>query len=523
MKSVFLNSDVLAVEKKIMKSLKISSLVLMENAGMNSARFILDNFKEALRLPVIILAGKGSNAGDGFVIARQLANNDVEVKVLLLYPAKTLKGDAKINYDILINSESPLIDILDCKSPKDFRKTLEESSSWQKQLVVDAIFGIGFKGKLDKSVAGIVSELNKAPDKIVIAIDTPSGLENYGQSAEPVKAKYTLSMGIKKFHSMFYKGREYSGINNVMGIGVPDYLFGDNNKKKIYEIEAGDVKPYIPRREVNSYKYTNGKVFVLAGARGFTGAAFLCSMAALRTGSGAVQIGVPESLDPIMEALLADVTKVMLPETPYSSFSLDGKDEINEKVKWSDVTLIGPGISKNEETLELVREIVSENSHPFVIDADGIIAFKGHTKLLKKKNGRVILTPHFGEFSSLLGIPLDELKANFREIARDFARKHNVILVLKNSPTIITEGENTYINPTGRENLATVGTGDVLAGMTASLYAQTGDALHSAISGTYMHGQCGDILYTQTGGSSTIASDLIDVIPEIKISLSYIR
>ena len=514
MKSVFFNSEVLAVEEKIIDSLSIPSIILMENAGLNSTNYILSHYEHLLDEPVVILTGKGNNAGDGFVITRHLAINGLKSKIISVYPTDVLKGDAKTNYDIIKSFPGELIEFVNLENPEEIGQHL----SGRKQLTIDAIFGVGFKGELDERLSTIVKQINDNKNLTIVSIDVPSGLENYNQQKDSINAISTLSMGTKKFNSLFYTGKERCGKIEVVNIGVPEFMFDKFNADKIYEVEEKDV--VIPQRGVTSNKYSGGKVFVLAGAKGYTGAATLCAEASLRTGSGAVTIGFPESLDDIFEKKLTDVVKLALPETANASLSLKGYDLIKEKIKWSDVTLIGPGLSRDEDTMALVRKVVSEIENNYVIDADGLFAIIGHTDILKESKSNIILTPHFGEFSGLLGITSEELKEDFYKRAKAFAKENNVILVLKNAPTIISDGKSSFINSTGHENLATVGTGDVLAGIVSSLYSQSGNALESAISGVYLHGYCGDILYEKTGGSSTIASDLLDVIGSAKSKLT---
>ncbi|MCB0722074.1 MAG: NAD(P)H-hydrate dehydratase [Ignavibacteriae bacterium] len=510
MKNVFFNRDVLSVEKKIMDSLGIPSILLMENAGANSAKYIQSKFKDKLAEPVIILAGKGNNAGDGFVIARHLAIAGVKSHVILVYPAGDLKGDAKINYDVIVKTENDLISVED----------YSDNIALNGRVIIDAIFGIGFRGEPDAKMKGIINKLNSLEEKTVISVDVPSGLEKYDQQTECIKADRTISMGVKKFHSMFYQGKNCSGEIEVANIGVPESEFNKYNESHIYEIEKSDIKKMIPHRKSDSYKYSNGKLFVLAGAKGYTGAGCLSAEAGLRTGSGAVTIGFPTSLDDIFEKKLTDVVKLPLPETNDVTLSMEGFEKIKEKVKWSNVTLIGPGIARDNDTMELVRKIISECKHNYLIDADGLFALNGYLDIIRDSKSNIILTPHFGEFASLLGIRVEELKADFYNYARDFAGEYGVVLVLKNAPTVITDGKGFYINSTGHENLGTVGTGDVLSGIISSLYSQSGNVLESAIAGSYLHGFCGDILYEQTGDSSTIASDLIPLISKAKYYLS---
>lgn len=516
MKSIFFNNEVLSAEKEIMDTLRIPSIVLMENAGLNSANYLLSNFKEKLNNPAIILTGKGNNAGDGFVISRHLSIYGIKTCILMLYPASELKGDAKVNFEILQNLNCDLIRIQNLDKVEQLVEFICEGE----QLILDSVFGVGFKGILDPHISGVFDKINKLDDKTRIAIDVPSGLEHYNQTDPCFKAEMTLSMGVKKFNSLFYYGKEMSGDTISINIGVPDSEFDKYNSEKMFEVEKSDILSLVPKRASTSYKYSSGKAFILAGAPGYTGAAYLASQSTLRTGSGAVILGVPSSLMEIMEKKLTDVVKYSLPESGDRSFSEDGFLNIKEKIEWSDATLIGPGIGRNSETMELVRKILKEVPHNYVIDADGLFSLIGHLDILKNTASQIILTPHFGEFASLIGITVDELKTDFYNLSKDFAKEYKVTLILKNAPSITTDGDGFYVNSTGHPNLATVGTGDVLSGIVTGLFCQSKKPLDSAIAGTYLHGFCGDVLYEQTGDSSTIASDLIPLIPKVKHYLS---
>lgn len=506
MKSVFFNSEVISVEKKIINKLSVPSIILMENAGRNAADFIISKINSNSK--IVILAGKGNNAGDGFVIARHLANHEIKSTVILLYPHVNLKGDALTNFSIL-------------KSYKEYVssyylrtwKEIDQYFNAKNLVVIDAVFGIGFKGELEPRLQNIFKEINEVKRRTVFSVDTPSGLFSYNQTGECIKADYTISMGVKKFHSQFYTGREVSGENVNIDIGVSENFFEELNQRKIYSVEEKDISKIIPQRNINSYKYSSGKVFALAGSRGLTGAAYLCSQSALISGSGAVILGIPDSLNVILAKKLTEVMTLSLPETEEHTFSLRGYDRIKEKIKWSDCLLLGPGVSKNSEALELITKIITENDIPTVLDADGLTAFK-NLKVKRRKN-KIILTPHLGEFASLLNITTEEVKSDFYNLSIKFAKKKNVILVLKGSPSIITDGEYFYINSTGNPILSTAGSGDVLSGIIASMYSRNVNALNSAIAGVYIHGKCADLLYTNKKNNFTYkASDIIHNIPQ---------
>ena len=217
-----------------------------------------------------------------------------------------------------------------------------------------------------------------------------------------------------------------------------------------------------------------------------------------------------------MELKTTEVITLPLKSEKY--FTNESVDIITKKIEWSDAVLIGPGIGRESDTMSFMRSIVKKFNKNFVIDADGIFAFKNNLDLLNKEMSSIVLTPHFGEFANLLGITVDELKQDFINIAKKFASDFNVVLVLKNSPSIITDGNITLINSTGRENLATIGSGDVLSGIISSLVSQMKDVplINIASSGVYLHGYCGDKLYELYGSSGTIAGDLIEIIPAAK-------
>ncbi len=518
MKSVFFNTDVLDAEKKLMEKYSIPSIVLMENAGMKSAEIIWDYFIKENCSRIVILSGKGNNAGDGYVIARHLYSKNIAddvyapIHIFQCYPSSELKGDALVNYGIAKELfRSDYFEIFD-----DVTRLIDISEiDNEKILFVDAVFGIGFKGRLDDKVKNIFADISQfVNDKFVIAVDVPSGLYDYTDASDCLKADVTVSMGVKKFSTLFFSGKEVSGEIKIVDVGIANSMFDEFNGKEILLVEKQDTFFDEIQRNVNSHKYNNGKLFILAGSEGYTGAAYLASQSALRAGCGSVILGIPEGLIAIMEAKTTEVITLPLKSDKY--LNNESYEMVQEKIEWADTVLLGPGMGRESDTMSFVRNLVKKYNKNFVIDADGIYAFRGHLDLLKKDNCSVVLTPHFGEFAGLLEISTDELKKDFYNIAKEFAEKYDVVLVLKGSPTVITKGKEFYVNSCGRENLATIGSGDVLSGIIASLTAQSGDALNSCISGAYLHGYCGDRLYALYGDSGTIAGDLIEQIPAAK-------
>jgi ADP-dependent NAD(P)H-hydrate dehydratase / NAD(P)H-hydrate epimerase len=511
MKDIFYNRELLSIEKRIIRDLQIPSLILMENAGKNAGEEIIKISENYKTKRILILTGKGNNAGDGFVIARHLIMRKFDVTIFMLNKKQEFSAEALTNYNILENFQN----YKNCRIIENKPVKLNELLV-KKFIVVDSIYGIGFRGKLDKNIKNLFKILSKKNDCIKIAIDVPSGLDNYFSPNYCMKYDYTISMGVKKFYTLFYEGKNVSGKVITVDIGIPDTEFQLRNKEKIYEFGTTDILKYLPVRKFNTNKYSSGKTFILAGSRGFSGAAYLASLAALRAGSGAVILGIPKSLNNILERKTTEVITLPLEETSDKTFSRKSYDKILEKILWSDVTAIGPGIGRNKETINLILEIILQSNKNIIVDADGIFALSKNLDILKKTKAKVILTPHFGEFSNLIKISTDKLKKDFINICKKFSENYNTTIVLKNSPTIITNGKSTYINLPGKENLATLGSGDVLTGIIAGIFSQNKNPLQSALSGVHLHGLCGDYMFQLTGGNSTIASDLIDVLPKVK-------
>ena len=503
--------DVLNIEKNLMHRLNMPSLILMENAGLRCADFIYEKINQNSCNKILILLGKGNNAGDGMVIARHLISKNIFPYLLFLYPGQEYKNDAKINFDLLMNI-IPDDYILKYENYDNFRNAFDRLN--EKTLsIADAVFGVGFRGSQDDITKKVFGYINAKRKGIAFAIDVPSGLSDKTEKENVVlKADYTLSMGAKRLNTVYGEGREYCGEIIKINLGIDEMQF--ENPKNIFMPEKNDIRSMMPPdRAINSNKYSAGKVFVIAGSRGFTGAGVLASLSALRAGAGAVRVGFPESLDNIFELKLTEVVKKPLPENSEHGLSVNAFDEICELIDWSDVTLIGPGIGRSEETQELIRKIVQSTDKNLVIDADGLYPFKGNTELLKKNKGQIIITPHYGEFANLLGIDYHLIYENYLEYSEKFASEYGVTLVLKNSPTLITQGKNIYLNPTGSQNLATVGSGDVLSGIISGVFSQSKNPLNSAIVANYIHGLCSDILKNKCYGNSVVAGDLIDLIP----------
>lgn len=503
------------------RSYLIPSLLLMENAGAGVARLLMERFSPLSEKTILILCGKGNNAGDGFVAARHLFNERTTLLVMLLNSAGDLKGDAKTNFEILKA----------LAKTSDGRLRIEQysqrllSGDPHADLIVDAIFGTGFKGSVTKPHSTVIEWMNNqsAP---VIAVDIPSGINGTTGMKEgiAVQAKLTAALGALKTGLICNAGRDVAGEIVVVDIGIPNAVYA-HQSLRTRMVEARDVQTLLPARRSTAHKYNVGKVFILAGSKGLTGAAALTAQACLRSGAGAVVVGTPETVYPILAKKLSETIVRPLPATSDGSLSLDGMGEIKERISWADVTVIGPGLSQQTDTQKLVQQLVMQSDARILIDADGLNALSAvGPRTLKKSKATLLLTPHAGEFSRLTGLSSREIEANRISSVRDAAKDLGSTVVLKGAPTVTgTTAGDVFLNPTGNPGMATVGSGDVLSGIIAGLWAQGMETVGAAFSGVYLHGLAGDLGGSKYGERSLVAQDLIDFLPDafqkLKVSI----
>jgi NAD(P)H-hydrate epimerase len=316
-------------------------------------------------------------------------------------------------------------------------------------------------------------------------------------------------MGLKKNGLLIGKSVNYIDNAKVVDISIPRDVT-EKSVFKTFEVELLDVQKALPKRLKNVHKYNLGKIFVLAGSLGYTGAAAIASQSAMRMGAGAVVLGTPFIVYPILAKKLTEVMVHPLESTDEGTISLEAIKKISKFVKWADHLIVGCGLSLNEETNEVVWKVLSDFDIPMLIDADGLTALSRNKKLLKKrKTKNLILTPHSGEFSRLTNLSTVEIENDKINIAREFAKENKLVLVLKGAPTITAGPDGrVFINSTGNPGMATIGSGDVLAGMICGLWAQGMDDFSAAYSGVYLHGLAGNIAKDKLGTKSLMALDI---------------
>jgi ADP-dependent NAD(P)H-hydrate dehydratase / NAD(P)H-hydrate epimerase len=487
----------------------IPSLLLMEHAGQSVIEEIERVYGNISGKSFLIVCGRGNNGGDGFVGARFALQKNAYVTLLFLESIGSLTPDAKINYQILKGIRSA--NLVEMKSIK--RIALKKAKY---DFIIDALFGTSFRGKLSHKYSNIVQWINDQKSSTIVAVDIPSGLNATNGMAEgdAVKADLTVTMAAPKTGLYIGRGKELSGNISIADIQIPQHVL-ENNSDGVVLVEPHDVAKNLPRRSPMVHKYSVGKIFVLAGSKGLSGAALLSSLSALRSGAGAVILGVPSPIFPAVAKRTLEVMPFELPATIDGSVALNSLPIIFQKVRWADVVLIGPGLSRNQETQNVIREIVRTAPCPIVIDADGLNAIAADASALKKRKSRgVVLTPHWGEFSRLSGFSSTQIAGNELNVSRKFAMENNVVLVLKGAPTIVAESSGKiFVNSTGNAGMATAGSGDVLGGIIAALIGQGNSTLLASINGVYVHGMAGDAACKRFGEKGLIARDIIKEIP----------
>ena len=460
-----------AIDRATTEKYGVPSLTLMENAGAAVAEFAQKHFDFN---SVCAVCGKGNNGGDGFVAARKLHEAGKRVSVIVLAKGPDeLRGDAAEMFKELPVSASWVAD------EKDFSKS-DIEQALKSDLILDAILGTGFKPPLKGLAEKTIVRINKAPG-FVLAVDIPSGIDPDIEEPPEAGITYVHSDGIISFTAAkpaIVFGNLTDGPIAISPIGSPEKLITANSHLRQDVVTSRDAQAISVSRLPDAHKGEFGHVLVIGGSLGKSGAVAMAGMAALRCGAGLVTVAAPKSVQPLIAAYAPELMTEPLPETLEGTISLLALADRERLLKGKSVVVIGPGISRNEETAEFVRDLVSVCSASLVIDADGLNAFEELTEELKPDNvvdpfTIRVLTPHPGEMSRLTGLPTGEIQANRIAVAKKFAADTQTCVVLKGHRTIIASPEGQmWINTTGNPGMAKGGSGDVLSGVIAGLLAQ---------------------------------------------------
>ena len=497
------------VDDFAISKLGIPGPVLMENASAEiyswlEEKFLNDNKEKKIGF----ICGKGNNGGDGFAFARHCVNNGYNTKVLFLGDEEELSEDCKINFRIISGYEKRFknISLKKYSSLKDI--------NWLKDcsLIADAMLGSGAKGELREPYKSIVEKLNKI-NLFKVAIDIPTGLDaDIGSGSTVFKADLTITLGEFKKGLFISDGAYYSGEVVKGGIGISDKFYDELNCED-YIIEPEDVYKNLPHKKKNIHKYSAGKVFTIAGSGKLPGAAALTSKSVLKAGAGASILAFPKSVRKLVHKNLTEVIVETYEDKDSEHFLTEVIPLLKKRIEWADVLTIGPGLGRDDETLEGIFKLIkSARSKFLVIDADAIFAISKRYKELNLT--KAVITPHLGEFSNLIGIEQGEIEKDVLKYGKQFVKETGSYLILKGAPTIIfLPSEETLINSIGNPGMAKFGTGDVLTGIISGFLAQLKDIETSVITGVYLHSLSADLLVKKSTEYGYTASDIMNNLP----------
>ena len=477
----------------------LSYYLMMENAGRGCATKIAASADKDG--PVVILCGKGKNGGDGFVIARYLHSSGYRVSVIRMFdePSDELseqmaeilpEGVARYNY---------------IAQRYDSLKAIESAA-----VLVDAVFGIGFHGALPEYIAELFSHYPEYP-AVKIAVDVPSGLSAENAAcAGCYKADRTLSMLCFKAEHVYLPWKAYCGKTEIIPIGFR--LDGGAGLCSFTEKEAASL---LPARPFNSHKGTYGHALIVAGSRNMPGAAIIAARGALNAGAGLVTLAFPDGIYPAVTAQLTENIMLPLATGPDGSIAAGNADLLKERFGRYTAAAIGCGLTVADGPEKVLAETVASFPGTLVIDADGINLISRHMDILKNASGNVILTPHPAEMARLTGLTVPEINAAREKTAFDFAKAHNVTVLLKGVNTVIASPDGrVHINSTGSSALSRGGSGDLLTGVITALAAQGLSPFDAACMGAYLHGLAGMLAEQRFTSYAATVERIVSCLPD---------
>ncbi len=498
-------AEMRAIDRVTSERFGVPSLTLMENAGTAVAEHVLEHHGNAEK--ILVFCGKGNNGGDGFVAARRLHQAGKTVQVLLLADRVDLRGDAAVMFDKL-----PMTPIVAHSSEdlKDERVRIALAAD----LYLDAILGTGFKPPVSGLYADAIGLLNasKVP---VVAADIPSGADADAMSPQKgiiARADRIVTFTAARPAHVF--GALTDGATYVAEIGSPSAAVVSSLKLNV--ITAHDFAPMVAPRPAESNKGNYGHVLVIGGSVGKSGSVAMAGMAALRAGAGLVTVATSKSALPTVAGFHPELMTEPLVETREGTISVGAAARLVILAKGKSVLAIGPGISRNFETAELVRALAANSEIPVVLDADGLNAFESCTDQLNGEGRVLVITPHPGEMARLAGCSIADVQKDRLGVARKFASEHELIVVLKGHRTLVVQPDGeAWVNTTGNPGMSTGGTGDILTGMVAAMIAQNPkDVVAAVCAAVHLHGLAGDVMREIVGEHSMVATDLLRGLPD---------
>ena len=530
----------------------VSGFQLMETAGTLAAHAFAAHIREvgAEAQTISVLCGKGNNGGDGFVVARHMRSAAQSVRVYLFAGMDELRGDAETNFKRWRELGGEVVAIADEKAWE---------SAWPQiakaDVVIDAIFGTGFRGVASGAIGRVIDDINKlsgdatrARPALILAVDTPSGLPSDGGAAEGavLKAHHTVTFTAPKVGQLISRDSAAVGSLTVVNIGSPVALVEEIGKSAVRWIDPSEFADMPLVRKSDGHKGLYGNILIVAGALGKSGAAVMSGSAALWSGAGLVTVATPDVVLPIVAAAHPEYMTESLFSTDKGTASkrnlfdhppipkTASEEEIanftkNFKIPFmriqdgKTVFAVGPGMGQHPETQEFIRTIVRSTNLPTILDADGLNAFAGRAdELSDRKSKFLAITPHPGEMARLLGTSVKEVEADRVKTATEAAKRWNAHVILKGSHTIVAAPDGRmFVNTTGNAGLSKGGSGDVLTGVLAAVTGQfkTDDWLQTLAVGVYLHGAAAEVASRGTDLSGIVASDVAKAVPQARLEL----
>jgi ADP-dependent NAD(P)H-hydrate dehydratase / NAD(P)H-hydrate epimerase len=491
-------------DRQTIDEIGIPEVVLMENAGRQAVAAMEAAFEDLSASKVAVLCGRGNNGGDGFVVARTLAQRGIEAMVFLLGSVSDVRGTARTNLEILGRVGLTVVEITNAQEWELHFTEISECD-----LIVDAIVGTGFHGQLTGLLETVAADINGlgAP---VVAIDLPTGLsaDSHELEGEAIEASMTVTLAAPKLPLILPPADAYGGDLVIADIGIPAAVIDELEGPWLELLTRERMRELVPARAAESHKGDFGRVLVIAGSFGKTGAAHLAALGALKSGAGLVTIATPRSCVATIAAMMPEYMTEPLEETAAGTIDFSAVDRVLDMK--ADVIAIGPGLAQDPSTAAFVQAIVERAGVPLVLDADALNAFSGDPERLAGRDGvDVIVTPHPGEMARLLNVSIEQVQSDRLEHARDFAVSHRVHVVLKGHRTVIAGPEGrSFVNLTGNPGMATGGTGDLLTGMIAAWFAQILDAEAACKLAVYLHGTAGDLAEADEGEGALLPTDI---------------
>lgn len=487
---------------------------MMDNAGSACARNIRNEIeKEPMhKNRVAVVCGKGNNGGDGFVVARKLAENGYNVCVILALGYPTSQ-EATYMYKLVLDQS---IRTVWYDADKDRAlQTIKNAD-----VLVDAVFGFSFAGSLDEEMRTLIREMN-ASEAVKFALDVPSGVYCDSGYCDPdcFRADYTIAISALKPAHIFHPASECCGDIIIANIGIPDECYsvaGDN----IYTYNKAEVKKLFPKRRITAHKNTFGHVLCICGSRTMAGAPVLAASAALRSGAGLVTLAFPESLYNVVSGKITEALLMPVAENSEGTFSACGLKKVLAELDKYDAIVIGCGMGVNEDTRAILCAVLENAKVPVVIDADGLNILSKDLSVLSLAKGKIVITPHIGEMQRLCKLDKDVILTDKIRVAQQFGEKYGVYVVLKGANTVVAspDSKRVYINNTGNTGLSKGGSGDVLAGLIGGFIVQGFDFTDAVTSAVFVHGYTGDVVSERTSKRGMLPSDVVN---ELAYSLAH--